>query len=389
VPAYLDYAATTPLCPASLEVMLPWLAERFGNPSGSHALARAACQAVDEARETVAECTGAVPGGVVFTSGGTESTNLAIWGRALSAPGTVVVSAIEHHAVLHAAQALERLGLAELRVVPVTADGLIDLKALASALDEHVTLVSVQLVNNEVGTLQPLDDVSRMVRRRAPNSVLHTDAVQAAPWYDLAAVGAGADMVSLSGHKFGGPQGSGALVMRRPVPLAPLFHGGPQERERRAGTHNVAGIVGLAAALKATTDQREESARRASALRDRLLAGLLQSVPEAYETAAGQAKAPGHCHLLIDRVESEALLVLLDREGVYASAGSACASGAMEPSHVLTAMGYEPAQALGALRLTLGHGTADQDVDLALRVVPAAVARLRGVPMGALPATVR
>jgi cysteine desulfurase len=239
-------------------------------------------------------------------------------------------------------------------------------------------MVSVQMVNNEVGTLQPLADVARIVRRRAPHAVLHTDAVQAAPWYDVAKLAAGADLVSVSAHKFGGPQGVGALALRRPVELEPLLYGGPQERERRAGTHNVAGTVGMAAALEATSRRRDEECCRVGALRDRLLAGLLAAMASAHETAAGREKAPGHCHLVIDGVESEALLVLLDGYGVCASAGSACASGAMEPSHVLTAMGYSPEQALGALRLTLGHASSRADVDLALRAVPAAVAQLRG-----------
>ncbi len=212
----------------------------------------------------------------------------------------------------------------------------------------------------------------------APSAVLHTDAVQAVPWFDVAELGAGADMVSISGHKFGGPQGVGALAFRRPVKVEPVLYGGPQERERRAGTHNVAGIVGMAAALETTAAERTGAYKRVGDLRGRLAGGLLGSVPGAHETAAGRHRAPGHCHLLIDGVESEALLVVLDERGVAASAGSACASGAMEPSHVLTAMGYPPSRALGALRLTLGHTTTEADVDLALRVVPAAVARLRG-----------
>lgn len=362
--------------------MAPWQEYRFGNPSGSHSVARAARKAIDEARDTVADCLGASPGDVVFTGGGTESDNLAVLGRARAARGPVVVSAIEHHAVLHAAHAAERLAGAgsPVRIVAVGSDGVIDLQALYAALDDSVSLVSVQLVNNEVGTLQPLADVARIVRRRAPYAVLHTDAVQAVPWYDVAQLGAGADMVSVSAHKFGGPQGVGALALRRPVVLEPILYGGSQERERRAGTHNVAGIVGMAAALEATSRQRAAAARHVRGLRDKLLSGLLAGPAPVHETASGQEKAPGHCHVVIDGVESEALLVLLDGYGVCASAGSACASGAMEPSHVLTAMGYGAREALGALRLTLGHPSTDADVELALRAIPAAVSQLLGFP---------
>jgi len=364
--------------------MEPWLSGSFGNPSGSHAVARAARQAIDEARDKVAAFLGTAPGDVVFTSGGTEAANLAVLGRAGAAAGPVVVSAIEHHAVLHAARAAERLFGSPVRVVEAGNDGIVDLKALAAALDRTVSVVSVQLVNNEVGTVQPLSEVARLVRRRAPGAVLHTDAVQAPPWLDVARLAEGADMVSISAHKFGGPQGVGALALRRAVALEPLIYGGPQERERRAGTHNVAGIVGMAAALEAVGQQRVVACERARRLRDKLRTGLLASIPGAHETAPGQEKLPGHCHLVIDGVESEALLVLLDGYGVAASAGSACASGAMEPSHVLVAMGYPPEVALGALRLTLGHTTSEADVELALQAIPAAVSRLGGPVMPAM-----
>jgi cysteine desulfurase len=364
--------------------MEPWLSGTFGNPSGSHAVARAARQAIDEARDKVAALLGTAPGDVVFTSGGTEAANLAVLGRAGATSGPVVVSAIEHHAVLHAAQAAGRLFASPVRVVGVGSDGIVDLQALAAALDRTVSIVSVQLVNNEVGTVQPISEVARLVRRRAPGAVLHTDAVQAPPWLDVAQLAADADMVSISAHKFGGPQGVGALAFRRAVALEPLIYGGPQERERRAGTHNVAGIVGMAAALEAAGLHRASACERGRRLRDKLTAGLLASIPAAHETAPRQDKVPGHCHIIIDGVESEALLVLLDEYGVAASAGSACASGAMEPSHVLVAMGYPVEAALGALRLTIGHTSSEADVALALRAVPAAVSRLGGSVIPAL-----
>lgn len=363
--------------------MQPWLGARFGNPSGAHWVARVARGAVDEARDVVAAALGTVAGDVVFCASGTEAANLAVLGRARAVPGAVVVSAIEHHAVLNAALAAQRYGLGEARVVPVGNDGVVDLDALAGALDKSVSVVSVQLVNNEVGTLQPLSEVARLVRRRAPNAVLHTDAVQAAPWYDVAQLAADADMVSISAHKFGGPQGVGALAFRRRVPLEAVVFGGPQERGRRAGTHNVAGIVGMAAALRATLDALATEPQRVRALRDALCNGLLEAVPGARETAPGQEKAPGHCHLVIEGVESEALLILLDGHAIAASAGAACASGAMEPSHVLVAMGYSEAEAMGALRLSLGHTTTSAEVAQALTEVPQAVQRLRaGAPAG-------
>jgi cysteine desulfurase len=369
VPAYLDHAATTPLRPEAAEAMRPFLTgERFGNPSGSHAVARAARTAIDEARDIVAEGLGCKPGEVVFTGGGTEADNLAVLGVHAVRPGAVVCSSVEHHAVLHAVEAVGG------RTVPVDRNGVIDLDALAAALDDTV-LVSVVLANNEIGTVQPLAEVAALVRRRSPQALLHTDAVQAVSWLDL--TDTPADLVSISAHKFGGPQGVGALVVREGVQLGPVLHGGGQERERRSGTHNVAGIVGTAAALQATVEQREATNERVACLRDRLADGLLAAVPDTVETGDRRRKVPGNCHLRFRGVESEALLLLLDDEGVYASAGSACASGAVEPSHVLTAMGIDRDDALSAVRFSLGYTSTDDDVDLALRVVPAAVERLR------------
>lgn len=351
--------------------MLPWLTGRFGNPSGSHAVARAAREAVDEAREVFGELLGMPPGGVVFTSGGTESDNLAVLGAVAARPGAVVTTPVEHEAVLGAAS---RTG-AELRMVPVDGDGVVELQTLDGVLDRSVSVVSVQLVNNETGVIQPVAAVARRVRRRAPDAVVHTDAVQALGWLDLR--GLPVDLLSLSAHKFGGPQGVGVLAVADGVTIEAISGGGGQERERRPGTHNVAGIVGAAAAARAVAASRDADALRVGRLRDRLVAGLVASVPGCRETAPGRDKAAGHAHLLVEGVESEALLVLLDDAGICASAGSACASGAMEPSHVLLAMGLEPEEALGSLRLTLGPTTTDADVDLALQAVPDAVARLR------------
>jgi cysteine desulfurase len=372
VASYLDHAATTPVRPEAAQAMIPWLTGSYGNPSGSHAVARAARAAVDDARDIVAASLGVTAGGVVFTGGGTESDNLAVAGALAGRPGAVVTTAAEHHAVLHAAAASGR----EVRAVGLLPDGTVDLDALAACLDADVALVSVMLVNNEVGTVQPLAEVTAMVRRRAPRAVVHTDAVQAAPWLDVAAATAGVDLVSASAHKFGGPQGVGVLGVADGVTLRPLLHGGGQERERRSGTHNVAGIAGMAAALEAVGSRRPAEAERVGALRGRLADGLLASIPGAVETGDRSVKVPGNCHLLLPGVQAEELLVLLDAAGICASAGSACASGALEPSHVLLAMGIEPAVAAGSIRLSLGWTSTGAEVDHALRVLPDAVERL-------------
>jgi cysteine desulfurase len=371
MPAYFDNAATTPMRAEAVEAMLPFLRDRFGNPSGSHSVAREARKALDEAREIVAACLGAEPGEVVFTGGGTEADNLAVAGVHRLRPGPVVCSAVEHHAVLHACHALNG------RLAPVAPDGMVDLDALADLLDPQVTVVSVMLVNNEVGTVQPLADVADVVRCLSPGAAVHTDAVAAFSWLDVAAVARPADLVAVSAHKFGGPKGVGALVVRRGVKVAPLLHGGGQERDRRSGTHNVAGIAAMAAAMQATVAERADVVPRVGALRDRLADGLLASVAGASENGPRRTKVAGNCHVSFEGVESEALLMLLDGEGVYASAGSACASGAVEPSHVLAAMRVSRDRALGSLRLTLGRDTTDADVDRALSVIPPAVARLR------------
>jgi cysteine desulfurase len=372
MPAYFDWAATTPMRPEAVEAMLPFLTEHFGNPSGAHAVSREARKALDEARDVVAACLGARPGEVVFTGGGTEADNLAIAGAVSVRPGPTVCSAVEHHAVLHACSAL-----GDNRIAPVRPDGVVDLAALAELLDPSVSVVSLMLANNEVGTIEPLAEAAALVRELSPEAVVHTDAVQAFPWLDVAVLARSADLVAVSGHKFGGPKGVGALVVRQGVKVRPILHGGGQERDRRSGTHNVAGIVAMAAAMAATVEGRDETVARVARLRDRLADGLLASVPGCTETGDRAVKIGGNCHLSFEGVESESLLVLLDAAGVYASAGSACASGAVDPSHVLAAMGLSRGQAGGSLRLSLGTGTTDADVDLALEAIPAAVARVR------------
>lgn len=359
--------------PAAADAMAAWLAQGFGNPSGSHRVARAARQALEESRDRVAAFIGVAPGEVVFTSGGTESDNLAVLGAAGGTAGAVVISAVEHPAVSEAALASGR----EVRVAPVDPDGIIDLDALKALLRGEVSVVSIQLVNSETGVIQPFADIARRVRKWSPGALLHTDAVQAAPWLDLRQAAGGADLITISGHKIGGPQGTGALAIRDRPALRAQIHGGGQERELRSGTQNVAGAIGLAAAVDVVSAARTERAAVVTARRDDLAARILAGVDRSVHTAVASPRVPGHLHLQFAGVESEALLVLLDEEGVCASAGSACASGAMEPSPVLLAMGLDKVEAQSSLRMTLGPTTTAAELDHAARVVPAAVRRLR------------
>ena len=364
---YLDHAATTPMRTTAVETMLPFLSERFANPSGSHRFARDARRAVDEARDEIAVVLGVAPGEVVFTSCGTEADNTVILGSG----GRAVCGAAEHHAVLHPTE--QHGGI----VVAADPSGQIDLDRLAEALTPDVAVVSVMAVNNEVGTITDLAAVSRLVRHRAPDALLHTDAVQAVCWLDLRQIAPLVDLMSFSAHKFGGPKGVGILTIREGVTLHPLISGGGQERERRSGTHNVAGIVAMASALTETDRQRAPENIRLAALRDRLVDELTGVLDGVVETVPRHRKIAGSAHLCLEGVESESLLFLLDEAEVCASAASACASGAMEPSHVLAAMGVDRSLAAGALRMTLGHTTTSADIDRAIEVVASSVQRLR------------
>ncbi|MEJ7764276.1 MAG: cysteine desulfurase family protein [Acidimicrobiales bacterium] len=371
---YLDNAATTPLRPEALEAMMPFLTDRFGNPSGGHRMARDARLALDEARDDVAEVLGCGPGEVVFTGGGTEADNLAVLGTVAASGGTAVCPATEHHAVLHSVEAVGG------RFVGAGLDGAVDLAQLEATLEEmgeRVTVVSAMTANNEVGTLTPLDEVAAVMAERAPGAVLHTDAVQAAGWCDLRELAAQAQLVSVAAHKLGGPKGVGCLVVRSGTPLRPLLHGGGQERDLRSGTHNLAGIVGFATALRLAADERDEVTARAGALRAHLLDRLVHEVGGVVASVALERALPGHLHVRIEGCEGEAMLVLLDDSGVCASAGSACASGAVEPSHVLAAMGVAKSDALTSLRLSIGRTTSEADVDVAATAVASAAARLR------------
>jgi len=389
---YLDHAATTPLRPEVAAAMAEVHeagagAGALGNPTGSHPAAQWARRLLEEARDEVAAFLGRDPGEVVFTSGGTESANLALLGPAEAArqdrgEAVLLYSAVEHPAVRESARAAAKAGL-HTRELPVDHHGIVDPDALARTLSSRVTGVAVMTANNETGVLQPLPDLIAVVRRRAPNACVFTDAVQAAPFIDLAEATADADLVSLSAHKVGGPVGVGALAIGGRVVLEPRQYGGGQERERRSGTQDVAGAVGLATALRLVAGERATAGPRVAAQRDRLRDGLLHAVEGAYRTvpaaaaAAGVDVLPGHLHLCVPGVEREELLVALGEEGVCVSGGSSCASGALQPSHVLAAMGVAPELAAGAVRFSLGYGTTDDDIDRALAVVPAVVAALR------------
>ena len=374
---YLDHAASTPARAEVVAAMVPWLADHPGNPSGSHAAARAARPAVDDARDHVAALVGCLPAEVVFTSGGTEADNLAVDGIVRATGGFPACSAAEHRGVL------ARVGDAGGPVVPTDDVGRIDLEALGDLLagpdGGRIRLVSAMAANNETGVVTDVDAVADVVDRCAPQAVLHSDAVQAAAWLDLPTALRRAGLVSITGHKFGGPKGAGALVVRDGVPLAPVLRGGGQERERRSGTQNVPAIVGLGEAARLVADERVSLGRRVAALRDRLEGGLRDAVDGVRRTVPdGVDRTPGVAHLCFDGIESEELLFLLERDGIAASAASSCASGAQEPSPVLAAMGIDRVTAAGSLRLSLGHCSTDADVDHALDVIPAAVERLRG-----------
>ena len=379
---YLDHAGSTPMRPEAIAAMEPFLADHPGNPSGAHGAARATKTALEEARETVAAVCGCRPHEVVFTGSGSEADNLGVKGAAWAArsrdPGLdgVVTSGIEHKAVLGACGRLEREGFRVFEV-PATGGGVVDLDVLAGVLDERTAVVAVMLVNNETGVRQPVDEIARLVRDIAPRAVVHTDAVQAPQWLDLAAATAEVPLAAISGHKFGGPKGVGALVVRDGTELVPLVEGGGHEMGLRAGTQNVAGIVAFATALRITHAQRAEEIARIAALRDELERGLSAQVPGFAVNGAAAARVAGILHCTFDDVEAETLLLALDQQGVMAASGSACSSGAVDPSHVLLAMGMPRERALSSVRFSLGYASTPADVAAALAIVPEVVAKLR------------
>lgn len=378
-PIYLDHAATTPLRPEVLQAMLPYFTRHWGNPSSLHGSGRRARQGLDEARESVARSLGAKPREIVFTSGGTESINLAIKGVAWasSARGRhLVTTGVEHKAVMHAHQLMEHFGFG-VTYLPVDPQGRVEPAAVANAITEHTSLVSIGYANNEVGTIQPIAEISRITRERGV--LLHTDAVQAAAYLPLEVNALGVDLLSLGAHKLHGPKGVGALFIRQGTQLVAQLQGGSQERQRRAGTENVPLIVGLATALElvhASPAERDDEGRRQAELRDRLIAGIGE-LPGTSLTGHPTQRLPNSASFIIDGVEGGDLVAALDLAGIAASTGSACTSGSTEPSHVLLAMGIDPQRAHGSLRLTLGRATTEQDVERTIAAVAEAVDRLR------------
>jgi cysteine desulfurase len=376
---YLDHAAATPLRPEAREAMEPYLDANFGNPSGMHGVSRRAKDAVEAAREQVADLLGAEhPLDVVFTGGGTESVNLGVWGRLLATgPGhRLVTSAIEHEAVLAGVAPMRRIGF-ETTVVGVDGSGVIDPNEMAAGVDPRTVLVSVMAANNETGLVQPVAKIAEAVRSVGEGVLLHTDAVQAVVGAQADLASLGVDMLSLSGHKLGGPKGVGVLIAPRRVTLEPMIHGGGQELGRRSGTHNVAGIVGLAAALAAAVVRAGEFRRRVVSERDRFEHALCLRVADAEVTGVGAERLTQHSHVRFPGVLAETLLIRLDASGVAASSGSACQSGATKPSHVLTAMGMSETAARQCVRFTFGHTTAEGEGERAAGLVAEAVEALR------------
>ena len=380
---YLDHAATTPTDPRVVEAMLPFLTEVWGNASSIYSEAREARKGLDTARRAVASVLGARPVEIIFTSGGTESDNLALRGVAHGARrrgNHVITTAIEHHAVLHEAERLEQEGF-RVTYLPVDREGFVDLAALERALDGETTLVSVMYANNEVGAIQPIAEVVRIVKERDPHIAVHTDAIQAAGYLDIDVEELGVDLLSLAGHKIYGPKGVGALYVRTRTPFLPQTLGGSQEKGRRAGTENVAAAVGMAAALRLAAEERAERSAHARSLRDRLLAELPRRIEGVRMTGPQDLdrRLPNSVSCCFERVEGEAVLLQLDLQGISASSGSACTTASLEPSHVLLAMGVRHDLARGSLRLTLGNANTMEEVETLLDLLPGVVGRLRAL----------
>jgi cysteine desulfurase len=381
---YLDHAATTPVDPRVVEAMMPYFTTYWGNPSGIYQEAREARKGLDDARRTVADLLGARPNEIVFTGGGSEGDALAIRGVLAAARrrgNHIITSQIEHHAVLHMVQELERDGLCRATYLPVDGEGFVDLEALERSLADDTVLVSIMYANNEVGTIQPIDEISRIVKRCNPRIAVHTDAVQAAGSLDLRVDALGVDLMTITAHKFYGPRGIGALYVRSRTPLTPQVLGGSQERNRRAGTENVAGAAGLATALRLATEERGSRNTHAAHLRDRLLVGIPARIPDVLINGPRDRsrRLANNFNCCFRSVEGETILLQLDMSGVAASSGSACTTGSLEPSHVLTAMGVPPEIARSSLRLTTGAATTDADIDYVLDVLPRFVERLRAL----------
>lgn len=371
---YLDNNATTPVLPEVFEAMRPYFGEHFGNASSIHHHGQETRAAVESARESVAGLLGCSASEVIFTSGGTESDNLAIAGL-VKAGDHVITSGIEHHAVLHAAKNLEKIGC-EVTVLPADGRGLVDPDDVKRALRPATKLITVMMANNETGVLQPVEEIGKLAAE--VEVLFHTDAVQAAGKVAIDVKRLQCHALSISGHKLHGPQGTGALFLKKGTQLQPLFHGGRHERSRRAGTENVPGIVGLGKAAKLASESFNNGAiERLAAMRDRLQRVVLSCIEGTTVNGDGAPRVPNTANIRFDDIEGESLVIALDLKGLAVSTGAACSSGAIEPSHVLIALGLRPEQARASIRFSLGKQTTEEDIDFAIQLLPEAVARLR------------
>ncbi len=383
---YLDHAGTTALDPKVLEAMVPYFTQHFGNPSSVHSVGQEARYVLDESRERVAQVLHCRAREVVFTGGGTESDNSAIHGVATALRETgnhIITSSVEHHAVLHACQYLESQGF-EITYVPVDADGMVQPESVYNAINERTTLVSIMYGNNEIGTINPISEIAKSVKKRAAELsrtiVFHTDAVQAAGYLSLDVAELGVDLLSLSGHKFHGPKGTGVLYIKRGIPYLPLIHGGGQERERRSGTENIPGIIGFSLALEAANAVREKTGAHCAGLRDLIVESVLERIPGSKLNGHPTQRLPNNANFSFTGIEGEPILLGLDMAGIAASSGSACSSGSLEPSHVLLALGQSAETARGSLRLTLGRDNTEEEVEYLMGVLVELVQRLRQLP---------
>ena len=374
---YLDHNATTPVAPEVLAAMLPYFSEEYGNASSIHTFGQRARGAVEEARESVAALLGARPAEIMFSSGGTESNNHAIFGVAGAVSGGrkhVITSAIEHSAVLDPCRALEKRGVA-VTFLPVDRDGVVNPEDVRRAIRPETVLITIMLANNELGTIEPIAEIGKIAAEA--RVTLHTDAVQAAGKIPINVTKLGVHLLSISAHKLYGPKGMGALYVRKGTRLEPLLYGGHSERDRRPGTEDVTSIAGLGKAAELALSRMKEEGQRLSRLRDRLENGLLERIPHASVNGSRALRTPNTTNLTLPFIEGEAMVIALDLKGIACSTGAACSSGAVEPSHVLTAIGLAPEDARATLRLSLGHQTTDEEIDFALEMIPPVIDRLR------------
>ena len=376
---YMDYNATTPVDPGVSEAMLPYLREKFHNPSSIYSGAKEVKKAIEEAREKVARLIGTKPKEVIFTGGGSEADNHAIKGVAFALRGKgnhIITSAIEHHAVLHTCQFLEKMGF-EVTYLPVNRYGIVEPEVLKEAIREETILVSIMMANNEIGTMEPIKELAEVAHERGV--LFHTDAVQAVGKIPVNVKELGVDMLSLSAHKFYGPKGVGGLYVRWGVKIPSLIHGGGQERGRRAGTENVAGIVGAGRAAEIAMEEMDEEERKIRPLRDKLEKELVGRIPQVIVNGHPEKRLYNTLNICVKGIEGEGMLALLDMNGISASSGSACTSGSLEPSHVLLAIGLPHEIAHGSLRFSLGKYNTEEDVDKVIEVLPWIVERLRAM----------